>query len=109
MPTSGPGTSAGYRLAVPGGKYLLFQNPAWDYRSFDLDRDVATGDYFYVRHEQSFTLGGNRIGVGRVVWLELVTRAKGTDAAEVFPCTATVEITFSAGMPSLRAVPSRMR
>jgi Tannase and feruloyl esterase len=37
---SGPGKSLSYGFAVQGGKYLLFQNPAWDYRSFDLDRDV---------------------------------------------------------------------
>ena len=29
--------------------------------------------------------------------------ASGTEAAEVLPCSATVEITFSGGMPSLRA------
>jgi murein DD-endopeptidase MepM/ murein hydrolase activator NlpD len=50
----------------------------------DLDRDIGNGDYFYVRHEESFTLAGDRIGVGRVLWLEVVTRAKGTVAIHRF-------------------------
>jgi feruloyl esterase len=29
---------------VPDGKYLLFQNAEWDYRSFDFDRDVKIAD-----------------------------------------------------------------
>ena len=44
----------------------------------DLDRDIHNGDYFYVRHEQTFTSAGDRIGVGRVLWLEVNTKAKGT-------------------------------
>lgn len=50
----------------------------------DLERDIRTGDRFYVRHEQTFTLAGDRIGVGRVLWLELVTKAKGTIAIHRF-------------------------
>lgn len=41
---SGPGKSFSYLGAVRFGKYLAFQNPAWDYRSFDLDRDVKIID-----------------------------------------------------------------
>jgi Tannase and feruloyl esterase len=41
---SGPGTSVSYIMAVQAGKYLIFQNPAWDYRSFDVDRDVKIAD-----------------------------------------------------------------
>ena len=50
----------------------------------DFDRDIQTGDYFYVRHEETFTSAGNRIGVGRVLWLEVNTRAKGTVAIHRF-------------------------
>jgi len=50
----------------------------------DPDRDIHTGDYFYVRHEETFTSAGNRIGVGRVLWLEVATRAKGTIAIHRF-------------------------
>ena len=50
----------------------------------DVERDVHTGDYFYVRHEETFTSSGDRIGVGRVLWLELNTRAKGTVAIHRF-------------------------
>jgi murein DD-endopeptidase MepM/ murein hydrolase activator NlpD len=50
----------------------------------DLDRDIHTGDYFYVRHEETFTSAGDRIGVGRVLWLEVTTRAKGTVAIHRF-------------------------
>lgn len=52
--------------------------------ALDLDRDIQNGDRFYVRHEQTFTLAGNRIGVGRVLWLEVVTKAKGTVAVHRF-------------------------
>ncbi|MBS0522193.1 MAG: M23 family metallopeptidase [Proteobacteria bacterium] len=50
----------------------------------DLDRDIHTGDHFYVRHEETFTAAGDRIGVGRVLWLEVNTRARGTIAIHRF-------------------------
>ncbi len=50
----------------------------------DIDRDIHTGDYFYVRHEETFTAAGDRIGVGRVLWLEVTTKAKGTVAIHRF-------------------------
>jgi len=50
----------------------------------DLEHDIHTGDYFYVRHEETFTAAGDRIGVGRVLWLELDTKAKGTIAIHRF-------------------------
>ncbi len=49
-----------------------------------LDRDIHNGDYFYVRHEETFTSAGDRIGVGRVLWLEVNTRTKGTIAIHRF-------------------------
>jgi murein DD-endopeptidase MepM/ murein hydrolase activator NlpD len=50
----------------------------------DFGRDVAAGDRFYVRYEQTFTALGAPIGVGRVLWLEVVTRAKGPVAIHRF-------------------------
>src|SRR6187455_2415730 len=57
----------------------------------DLERDVMTGDRFHVRHEETFTLAGDRIGVGRVLWLEVVTKAKGTIAIHRFQPKGGVE------------------
>jgi murein DD-endopeptidase MepM/ murein hydrolase activator NlpD len=52
--------------------------------SIDLGRDVAAGDHFYVRYEQAFTAEGTPIGVSRVMWAELRTKAKGTIALHRF-------------------------
>lgn len=48
--------------------------------TIDVARDVRAGDRFYVRYEQTFTAEGAAIGVGRVLWVELRTKAKGTVA-----------------------------
>jgi murein DD-endopeptidase MepM/ murein hydrolase activator NlpD len=45
--------------------------------SIDLDRDVRSGDGFYVRFEQDCTAEGASIGVGRMRLVELHTKAKG--------------------------------
>jgi murein DD-endopeptidase MepM/ murein hydrolase activator NlpD len=37
----------------------------------DIDREVRDGDRFYVRYQQTFTLEGAPVGVGRVIWAEL--------------------------------------
>lgn len=50
----------------------------------DLDRDVRSGDRFYVRYERTFTAIGDPIGVGKVLWAELRTDAKGTVAIHRF-------------------------
>jgi len=52
--------------------------------SIDLGREVRDGDRFYVRYEQTFTVEGAPIGVGRVMWAELRTAAKGTIAIHRF-------------------------
>jgi hypothetical protein len=39
-----PGKSVQYAFATQGGAYLLFQNAAWDFRAFNLDRDVKIAD-----------------------------------------------------------------
>ena len=43
----------------------------------DLGREVADGDRFYLRYEQAFTVQGAPVGVARVLWAEIVTKAKG--------------------------------
>ncbi len=43
----------------------------------DLNRDLHDGDRFYVRYERSFTAAGSPIEVGRVLWVELDTQARG--------------------------------
>jgi murein DD-endopeptidase MepM/ murein hydrolase activator NlpD len=45
--------------------------------AISLERDVQPGDRFHVRYEQTFTAEGAPIGVGRVLWAELRTKAKG--------------------------------
>jgi murein DD-endopeptidase MepM/ murein hydrolase activator NlpD len=43
----------------------------------DIERDLRDGDRFYVRYERSFTAAGDPIEIGRVLWAELHTQAKG--------------------------------
>jgi len=52
--------------------------------TIDLERDVRKGDRFYVRYERTFTAVGNPIGIGKVLWAELRTGAKGTIAIHRF-------------------------
>jgi murein DD-endopeptidase MepM/ murein hydrolase activator NlpD len=52
--------------------------------AISLERDVRPGDRFHVRYEQAFTTEGVPIGVGRVLWAELRTKAKGTVAIHRF-------------------------
>ena len=52
--------------------------------AINLERDVQPGDRFHVRYEQAFTADGAPIGVGRVLWAELGTKAKGTVAVHRF-------------------------
>jgi murein DD-endopeptidase MepM/ murein hydrolase activator NlpD len=52
--------------------------------AIDLERDLKDGDRFYVRYERAFTIEGNPTGVGRVLWAELRTQAKGTLAIHRF-------------------------
>jgi feruloyl esterase len=41
---AGPGKSLQYAFATQGGANLIYQNAAWDYRAFNLDRDVKVAD-----------------------------------------------------------------
>lgn len=43
----------------------------------DLKRELRDGDRFYVRYERSFTAAGDPIDIGRVLWAEVQTQAKG--------------------------------
>ena len=75
--------------------------------AIDLGRDVGAGDRFYVRYEQAFTAEGTPIGVGRVMWAELRTKAKGTIALYRFRPQGGVERLWLAGgeaatLPSMR-------
>src|SRR3954471_21299956 len=47
-------------------------------------REPRDGDAFYVRWEQTYTIGGHPIGVGRVLWLELSAPAGATVALHRF-------------------------
>jgi murein DD-endopeptidase MepM/ murein hydrolase activator NlpD len=60
--------------------------------AIDSERDVRDGDRFYVRYEQTFTAEGNPVGVGKVLWAELRTEARGTIAIHRFrPLKATAD------------------
>jgi len=60
--------------------------------AIDLERDVRDGDRFYVRYESTFTAEGTPVGVGKVVWAELRTEAKGMLAIHRFrPLKATAD------------------
>ena len=59
--------------------------------AIDLGREVAAGDRFYVRYEQTFTAEGAPIGVGHVMWAELVTRATRSVAIHRFRPPGGVE------------------
>jgi len=59
--------------------------------SIDLGRNLAAADQFYVRYEQAFTAEGTPIGVSRVMWAELRTKAKGTIALHRFRPQGGVE------------------
>jgi murein DD-endopeptidase MepM/ murein hydrolase activator NlpD len=57
--------------------------------AIDLERDLRDGDKFYVRYERTFTIDGTPIGVGRVLWAELRTQAKGTLSLHRFRASKT--------------------
>jgi murein DD-endopeptidase MepM/ murein hydrolase activator NlpD len=52
--------------------------------AIDPERDVKAGDLFWVHYEQEYTVEGDPIGIGRVLWAELRTAAKGTVAIHRF-------------------------
>jgi murein DD-endopeptidase MepM/ murein hydrolase activator NlpD len=75
--------------------------------ALDLARDVQGGDKIYVRYEQEFTAAGAAVGVGRVLWAELHTKAKGTTAIHLFRTHDKVERYYFANGQA--ATPTSMR
>jgi murein DD-endopeptidase MepM/ murein hydrolase activator NlpD len=55
------------------------------------DHQIRAGDRFYVRYTQDFTVEGAPIGVGKVLWAELRTAAKGTVVIHRFRTRDKVE------------------
>jgi murein DD-endopeptidase MepM/ murein hydrolase activator NlpD len=62
--------------------------------AIDLQRDLKDGDKFYVRYERTFTIEGNPIGTGRVLWAELRTQSKGALTIHRFRANKTDPETF---------------
>lgn len=50
----------------------------------DLQREVKDGDRFYVRYEQEFSIDNVPVGVGRVLWAELVLASRRVVAVHRF-------------------------
>src|SRR5258708_3501706 len=73
----------------------------------NLERDVKPGDRFHVRYEQAFTAAGAPIGVGRVMWAELVLATRGPVAIHRFRTRDKVERFWF--LNGLSATPSALR
>jgi murein DD-endopeptidase MepM/ murein hydrolase activator NlpD len=71
----------------------------------DINRDVAVGDQFHLRYERQLAAEGPQVGDGRVLWAEVVTRAKGTIAFHRFRPAGGVEQLWLAGAEAV-ATPS---
>ena len=73
----------------------------------NLERDVKPGDRFHIRYEQTFTAEGAAIGIGRVMWAELMLAKRGPVAVHRFRTRDKVERLWfvnglSATPPALR-------
>lgn len=78
---SGSLADSAHRWGVPRAAMLAAM------RAWDAAVDVPTphdGDSFYVSWEQTFTVGGDPIGIGRVQWMELRTTSGATAAIHRF-------------------------
>ncbi len=58
--------------------------------AIDLDKEVRSGDRFYVRYRQEFSATGTPLDIGKVLWLEVRT-AKGAMAIHRFTGRDQVE------------------
>jgi|GEM_PF-564494 len=76
--------------------------------SIDLERDVRDGDRFHVRFEQGFTAAGAALDVGRVVWAELHTAARGTVAIHRFRTRDGAERFWLSGGQAATPTPIRL-
>jgi Peptidase family M23 len=65
--------------------------------ALDLAHDLHDGDHFYVRWEQAFTLDNQPTGDGRLLWVEVRTKAKGTITVQRFRPSDGQEQFFLAG------------
>jgi len=73
----------------------------------NLERDIKPGDRLHVRYEQTFTVEGAPIGIGRVLWAELTLAARGPVAIHRFRTRDKVErLWFTNG---LSATPPALR
>lgn len=77
--------------------------------TLDLDDQVLPGDRFQLRYEQSFTVHGDEVSVGRLNWVELRTRGKGTVGVHRFRALARSETlwltTGQAAAPAVMRLP----
>ena len=76
--------------------------------SIDLGREVAAGDHFYIRYRKMFTAEGAPIGVGRVMWAEVVTRTRGKIAIHRFRPLGGIERFWLANGEAATAPSMRM-
>ncbi len=72
----------------------------------DLAHDVTDGDHFYVRYQQTYTLAGDPIEVGHVLWTELKTKRHGVLALHRFKPAhdAAASLWFTSGQGTLDPV-----
>lgn len=77
--------------------------------ALDVEHEVVSGDRFRLRYEQSFDGQGTRLGVGRLTWVELRTRDKGTVGVHRFHASAHGETlwltTGQAAAPAVMRLP----
>lgn len=77
--------------------------------ALDLEHDVQAGDRFQLRYEQSFTVHGDEVSVGRLNWVELRTRDKGAVGVHRFRALAHGETlwltTGQAAAPAVMRLP----
>lgn len=76
--------------------------------AIEIDGDMGARDRFYVRYEQAFTAEGEPIGVARLLWGELRTRAKGPLTVHRFRPPGGAERLWLANGEAATAPPIRM-
>jgi len=77
--------------------------------ALDLEHEVLQGDRFRLRYDQPFTVQGAPVGVGRLTWVELRTRNKGTVGVQRFHASAHSETLWltsgQAAAPAMMRLP----
>jgi murein DD-endopeptidase MepM/ murein hydrolase activator NlpD len=93
------------RAGAPAGLCLKLT----DALSSALDRrHLDSGDRFYVRYEQTFAGDGREIGAGRILWVEVMTNAKGRVALYGFRPTRGAEQLWLASGEAVAAPTMRL-